>query len=225
MAAAIERAALATAEFHIRNSFADGVPFWDTGAPGVAAFGDISGQASDPHNDVEPLDSSAAAICAQGYLRLGNYFLTRGDQERGGRYRGGAFTIAAALLSEPYLSCGPVPPGAAAALDLPPAQRLGPRPSGPAHPLRRVLDVGGLPPPRAGAADQARSRGRTLPGVFLKGATKVKITAIRTFIARFGNRPRALLKVETDEGLHGWGRRIRPVPNSPSSRWPTTCSR
>ena len=37
--AAIERAALATAEFHVRNSFADGVPFWDTGAPGAAAFG------------------------------------------------------------------------------------------------------------------------------------------------------------------------------------------
>ncbi len=107
VAAAIERAALATAEFHVRNSFADGVPFWDTGAPGVAGFGDIAEQPSDPHNDVEPLDSSAAAICAQGYLRLGNYFLSRGDQERWGRYRGAAFTIAAALLSEPYLSADP----------------------------------------------------------------------------------------------------------------------
>ncbi len=105
--AAIERAALATAEFHVRNSFADGVPFWDTGAPGVAEFGDIAEQPSDPHNDVEPLDSSAAAICAQGYLRLGNYCLSRGDQERWGRYRGAAFTIAAALLSEPYLSADP----------------------------------------------------------------------------------------------------------------------
>ena len=28
----------------------------------------------------------------------------------------------------------------------------------------------------------------------------MKITAIKTFVARFGNRPRALLKVETDEG-------------------------
>ena len=28
----MERAALATAEFHIEHSFADGVPFWDTGA-------------------------------------------------------------------------------------------------------------------------------------------------------------------------------------------------
>ena len=105
--AAIERAALATAEFHVRNSFADGVPFWDTGAPGAAAFGDIAEQPSDPHNDVEPLDSSAAAICAQGYLRLGNYYQSRGNRERGARYRGAAFTIAAALLSEPYLSADP----------------------------------------------------------------------------------------------------------------------
>ena len=103
---ALEKAALATAEFHIRNSFADGIPFWDTGAPGVAAFGDISSQNSDPHNDVEPLDSSAAAICGQGFLRLGNYYRSNGDRKLGGRYRSAAFTIGQALLSEPYLSTG-----------------------------------------------------------------------------------------------------------------------
>ena len=104
LVAATERAALSTAEFHVRNSFADGIPFWDTGAPGAVGFGDIAGQPSDPHNDVEPLDSSAAAICGQGYLRLGNYFLSKGDRRRGNRYRAAAFTIAAALLAEPYLS-------------------------------------------------------------------------------------------------------------------------
>ncbi len=41
----------------------------------------------------------------------------------------------------------------------------------------------------------------------------MKITAIRTFIARFGNRPRALLKVETDEGLHGWGEAYSTGPD------------
>ena len=100
----MERAALAAAEFHIDHSFADGVPFWDTGAPGAAAFGDYAHQPSDPFNDVEPLDSSAAAICAQGYLRLGNYLLKRGSRRRGERYRAAAFTIAAALLQEPYLA-------------------------------------------------------------------------------------------------------------------------
>ena len=99
-----EKAARVTAEFHLRNSFADGIPFWDTGAPGVASFGDIASSPSDPFNDVEPLDSSAAAICAQGYLRLGNYLLTKGDRKNGSRYRSAAFTIANALLREPYLS-------------------------------------------------------------------------------------------------------------------------
>lgn len=98
------RAARATAEFHIQHSFADGVPFWDTGAPGVASFGDYALKPSDPHNDVEPLDASAAAICAQGYLRLGNYLRAQGDVESGQRYRAAAFTVARALLQPPYLA-------------------------------------------------------------------------------------------------------------------------
>jgi len=102
----MEKAALVTAEFHIENSFGDGVPFWDTGAPGVASFGRIADNPSDPYNDAEPLDSSAAAICGQGYLRLGNYFLARGDQTRGRRYKAAAYTIGRALLQEPYLSTG-----------------------------------------------------------------------------------------------------------------------
>jgi hypothetical protein len=98
------KAARATAEFHIRNSFADGIPFWDTGAPGVASFGDISKKTSDPYNDVEPLDSSAAAVCGQGYLRLGNYLIAKGETRDGRRYKSAAYTIARALLEEPYLS-------------------------------------------------------------------------------------------------------------------------
>jgi unsaturated chondroitin disaccharide hydrolase len=106
----MEKAAIATAEFHIENSFADGVPFWDTGAPGVDSFGKIATTPSDPYNDVEPLDSSAAAICGQGYLRLGNYFLNKeggpgkSNIQKGNRYKAAAYTIAAALLQEPYLS-------------------------------------------------------------------------------------------------------------------------
>ena len=33
----------------------------------------------------------------------------------------------------------------------------------------------------------------------------MKITAIKTFMTRWGSRPRGLIKVETDEGLYGWG--------------------
>ena len=103
----MERAVLATAEFHIENSFADGIPFWDTGAPGVASFGKIQRLPSNPFNGIEPVDSSAAAICGQGFLRLGNYLLAKGDSHGGRRYRAAAFTIADALLREPYLSTNP----------------------------------------------------------------------------------------------------------------------
>jgi hypothetical protein len=104
LVAMMEKVARATADFHIENSFADGVPFWDTGAPGVASFGRYTSEPSDPYNDVEPLDSSAAAICAQGLLRLGNYLSKKGDKKSGIRYRNAAMTTAAALLDEPYLS-------------------------------------------------------------------------------------------------------------------------
>ena len=41
----------------------------------------------------------------------------------------------------------------------------------------------------------------------------MKITAIKTFVARFGNRPRALIKVETDEGIYGWGEAYSTGPD------------
>ena len=103
----MEKAARATADFYLENSFADGVPFWDTGAPGTVAFGRIASRPSDPHNDVEPLDSSAAAICAQGYLRLGNYLMNKRKDAEGKRYRAAGLTIADALLDRPYLSTDP----------------------------------------------------------------------------------------------------------------------
>ena len=41
----------------------------------------------------------------------------------------------------------------------------------------------------------------------------MKITAIKTFMARDGNRPRCLVKVETDEGLYGWGEAYNHGPD------------
>ena len=64
-------AACATCDFYIDHAAAaDGVPYWDTGAPGLAALGDWGSRPADPLNDHEPVDSSAAAIAAQGLLRL-----------------------------------------------------------------------------------------------------------------------------------------------------------
>ena len=55
--------------------------------------------------ELEP--NSAAAICGQGYLRLGNYFQKIGDTIKANRYRSAAFTITQTLLSEPYISNNP----------------------------------------------------------------------------------------------------------------------
>jgi unsaturated chondroitin disaccharide hydrolase len=78
-------AARATCDFYIDvAACADGIPYWDTGAPGLATLGDWASRPADPFNDREPVDSSAAAIAAQGLLRLGRFLNTRG--QNGGRY-------------------------------------------------------------------------------------------------------------------------------------------
>ena len=97
------KAARASCDFFIENSATDGVPYWDTGAPGLAAIGDYLNQPSDPFNSHEPVDSSAAAISAQGLLRLGR-FLRGKDEASATRYWQAGLTVARSLLAEPYLS-------------------------------------------------------------------------------------------------------------------------
>jgi len=41
----------------------------------------------------------------------------------------------------------------------------------------------------------------------------MKITSIKTYMTRDGGRPRALIKVETDEGLYGWGEAYNHGPD------------
>jgi unsaturated chondroitin disaccharide hydrolase len=97
------RAARATADFYILNSCSDGIPAWDTGAPNLSKLGRYLDKAADPFNPWEPVDSSAAAIAAQGLLRLGNY-LSMEDPRAASRYRQAALTVTSTLLNEPYLS-------------------------------------------------------------------------------------------------------------------------
>jgi hypothetical protein len=98
------KAALATADFYLGNSCTDGIAMWDTGAPGLAREGKHLDRRSNPFNQSEPVDSSAAVIAAQGLIRLGNYALQNGDRHRANRYRHAGFTIANTLFDEPYLS-------------------------------------------------------------------------------------------------------------------------
>ena len=99
------KAARATCDFYIENgAAADGIPYWDTGAPALSALGEWRERPADPFNDHEPVDSSAAAIAAQGLLRLARVLSRR--KEDGGRYEQAALLVLRTLLDEsgPYLS-------------------------------------------------------------------------------------------------------------------------
>jgi hypothetical protein len=98
------KAARATCDFYIDHTPADGIPYWDTGAPGLVNIKDYLDRAADPYNEFEPVDSSAAAIGAQGLLRLGKYLADKGHPEAGERYWQAGLTVMNTLLDEPYLS-------------------------------------------------------------------------------------------------------------------------
>ena len=94
-----EKAARATCDFYIENTPPDGIPYWDTGAPGLAQLGDWRAKPADPFNAYEPVDSSAAAIAAQGLLRLGHRLHDH-------HYWQAGLAVCNTLFDEPYLSTG-----------------------------------------------------------------------------------------------------------------------
>jgi hypothetical protein len=104
----MRRAAQATCDYYLEQAATDGIPYWDTGAPNLTKLGDWLKQPSDPFNSYEPVDSSAAAIAAQGLWRFGTYLNRRTEQAgHGDDYRQAALTIAKTLFDPPYLSTDP----------------------------------------------------------------------------------------------------------------------
>jgi len=116
------KAAKATCDFYIDHATAaDGIPYWDMGAPLLHKLGDWQSRRSNPYNQFEPIDSSAAAIAAQGLLRLGHYLTSpqsHGSAARtkdyglktkdsGLRYWQAGLTVLDTLLDAPYLSTNP----------------------------------------------------------------------------------------------------------------------
>ena len=103
--ALMREAAAATCDFYLDHATAsDGIPYWDTGAPGLARLEGWQSRPADPFNEHEPVDSSAAAIAAQGLMRFGRYLQLRGAD--GQRYQQSGLAVLRALCDEtgPYLS-------------------------------------------------------------------------------------------------------------------------
>jgi hypothetical protein len=105
--ALLRRPAEATADFYIEHTPIDGIPYWDTGAPNLHRLGHYLDCPADPFNDWEPVDSSAAAIAAQGLLRLGSWLTKRQETEPGNRYWQAGLTVLNTLFDDPYLSTNP----------------------------------------------------------------------------------------------------------------------
>jgi len=104
-------AALAATDYYLEIACQDGIPVWDTGAPNLRRLGDYAARPADPFNEWEPVDASAAAIAAQGLIRLGNHLQRAGRKKAGHRYRQAGLTVARTLFDEPYLSTDPAHQG------------------------------------------------------------------------------------------------------------------
>jgi unsaturated chondroitin disaccharide hydrolase len=104
------KAAKATCDFYIDHTPVDGIPYWDTGAPDLYKIEKYLDKPADPFNQFEPVDASAAAIGAQGLLRLGNY-LNKQKPKDGDKYWQAGLTVLSRLLEEPYLSTTPTHQG------------------------------------------------------------------------------------------------------------------
>lgn len=98
------RAVRAMADFYLANTPVCGVPYWDTGAPNLHRITGYLDRPADPFNLWEPVDSSAAAIAAQGLIRLGRYLMSTGSKTPGLIYFQAGLTVARTLFQDPYLS-------------------------------------------------------------------------------------------------------------------------
>jgi hypothetical protein len=96
--------ARATSDYYIDGySALDGVPYWDSAALNTYQLGDYTKKPADPFNAHEPVDSSAAAIAAQGFIRLGLWLQSKGEKKAGARYLQAGLTVADTLFTDTYL--------------------------------------------------------------------------------------------------------------------------
>ena len=124
--AIMEKAARATCDFYIdHGTAADGIPYWDTGAPLLARWATGNRAAPSRTTPSSRWTARAAAIAAQGLLRLGHYL--KDKTLLAGRADGARYALRRAVSQ--HRSRTPRPDSA---LRLPPPQRLGLHPARPA---------------------------------------------------------------------------------------------
>jgi hypothetical protein len=96
-------AAKIVGDFYIEHSCVNGIPYWDTAAPGIQCD-ERRYEEPDPYTANEPVDSAAAAIAAQGFMILGRHLEERSDASAATRYTAAGVRIAKTIFDEPYLS-------------------------------------------------------------------------------------------------------------------------
>ncbi|MFQ5569141.1 MAG: cupin domain-containing protein [Rhodothermales bacterium] len=193
------KAARACCDYYIVHTPSCGVPYWDTGAPGLHHLGDYLHTPADPYNDHEPVDSSAAAVAAQGLLRLGHYLKEHNAVGQGSeRYWQAGLKILDTLFDKPYLCTDPdhqglilhaiyhwpnrwdhVPPGRKVACGE--ATMWGDYHAREAalaarHPRRAARQR--LPRARSSTVPATNPSERTLPGVLYRGSRPVDLDAL-----------------------------------------------
>ena len=101
------KAARATCDFYIRETPACGIPYWDTGAPGLAKLGDYRDRPADPFNDVEPVGQFRSCDCGPGPAETRTVLASRkpsGERKVDRSTSQAGLTVLKTLLDEPYLS-------------------------------------------------------------------------------------------------------------------------
>ncbi len=98
------RAATATADNFIENTPADGISYWDQGAPNLHKLGNYLDRPADPFNEFEPVDSTASAITAQGLFRLAHFLKSQGKADQAVKYEKAGLVTSRTLFSDAYLS-------------------------------------------------------------------------------------------------------------------------
>ena len=150
-------AARATADFYIEHAAAaDGVPYWDTGAPGLMQLGDWASRDADPFNPPRARGQFRGRDC--GARTDSSRPAARSAAQDGSRYTQAGLRTLATLLDPDWPVSQPRAgaPRPAPARGVSPAQRLGRASWRRAHAARRIRAVGRLPSAR-GRAPRATS--------------------------------------------------------------------